>query len=423
MSSRPSALTTTRWSPRRRPATSACAPTWPGRTPSASACFTSARTMRRWIARSRRTARGGAPAASPAGCPRKKPPPRQQASWSRGGGIRRDGAVGEPLGPAGQPPAFRVVLAGLARVRHRRARGAHFALLVRALTGRLLRAAVRLAPDQRDLGADLDRRVDDAERELLALVVAVAGEQRQSDDLAVEQHRVVVRRGVVRDRHVEALGRELVGEQRGGDLACVLAVPGQRHLAALRGLVERLERLAADEVVVEPHHVAVAELVGREVGVLDVARHEAAAERAGEALVADGREPLAVRLELLAGVNRGQRRGDPAGLQRVRGVGAGPNRHDAELLAGVKDRLADLEVLLVRAPDLKARLTGHAVPERVNLTALDVDEVGAEELNVRDRPAVQLRNHLGGVRALDLEAGLRAGDGLAPRARRGGGVP
>ena len=59
-------------------------------------------------------------------------------------------------------------------------------------------------------------------------------------------------------------------------------------------LAHRLERLAADEVVVELDERAVAEIVRRQVVVADVVGGEAAAERAG-GLVAVRRQPLAVR--------------------------------------------------------------------------------------------------------------------------------
>ena len=55
-----------------------------------------------------------------------------------------------------------------------------------------------------------------------------------------------------------------------------------------------LERLAADELMVELHECAVAEVLGGEVVVLDVVRNEAAAERR-VAFESDGRQPLAVR--------------------------------------------------------------------------------------------------------------------------------
>ena len=86
---------------------------------------------------------------------------------------------------------------------------------------------------------------------------------------------------------------------------------------------------------------AVAELVRRHVVVLDVVRHETAAERA-RGLIAVGRQPLAVLLHLLAGVDRGQRRRNPAGLQRVGGIRTRAHRNQAEVLAGLEDRVADL---------------------------------------------------------------------------------
>src|SRR6516225_6338982 len=72
-------------------------------------------------------------------------------------------------------PTLGVRLARDLRVRHRAHDRTHLELLVR-LDRNLLRAAVLLAPDQRHLGADLDVRIDDAEREHRALVVAVARE-------------------------------------------------------------------------------------------------------------------------------------------------------------------------------------------------------------------------------------------------------
>src|SRR5271166_2221836 len=170
---------------------------------------------------------------------------------------------------------------------------------------------------------------------------------------------------------------------------------------------------------IEDYYVTpVPRLVGRHVVVLDVAGDEAAAERAGEALVALRGQPFPVGLHLVARVNGGQRRGDPAGLERVRRIGAGADRLDAELFAGLHDRIADLEVLLVGTPDLKPGLAGHAMAQRVDATASDVDVVRVEELNVGERAAVQLLDHLLGVRSLDLEPVLRAGDRLAHRARR-----
>ena len=89
---------------------------------------------------------------------------------------------------------------------------------------------------------------------------------------------------------------------------------------------QSLERLAADEVVVELDVAPVAEIPRREVVVLDRGRDEAAADRRSP-LVAVRGKPLAIRLQGVAGVDGGQRGGDPAGLERVRGVG--PRRRPA----------------------------------------------------------------------------------------------
>src|SRR5690606_37055577 len=123
-------------------------------------------------------------------------------------------------------------------------------------------------------------------------------------------------------------------EERGEGLRDVLAVPGERDLAARRLLGHLLERLAADEVVVELHERAVADLVRRDVVVLDVVRGEAAGETARR-LVARGRQPLAVGLHALVRVDGRQRRGNPARLERVRGISARADLTHAELAAGL----------------------------------------------------------------------------------------
>ena len=108
----------------------------------------------------------------------------------------------------------------------------------------------------------------------------------------------------------------------------VLAVPLEGHLAAVRLALHRLQRFAPDEVVVELDERAVAHLVRSDVVVLDVVRDEAAADRGG-ALVAVGRQPLAIGLHLVAGVDAGQRRRDPARLEGVGRVRARADQDDA----------------------------------------------------------------------------------------------
>jgi hypothetical protein len=70
-------------------------------------------------------------------------------------------------------------------------------------------------------------------------------------------------------------------------------------------------------------------------------------------LVAGSRQPLAVLLHLLAGVDGRQRRRNPAGLQGVRGIGARTDRHQTEFFAACEDRVANLLAFCVRAPDLE----------------------------------------------------------------------
>ena len=129
------------------------------------------------------------------------------------------------------------------------------------------------------------------------------------------------------------------------------------------------------------------------------------------------RQPLAVLLHLLAGVDGRQRRRNPAGLQRVGGVGARADLNQAEVLARFENRLANLLALRVRPPDLQPRGAGHAVTQGANLPALDLDRVHVEELDVGNRPAIQLLEDPGRVRALHLVAVVLTDDRLAARVR------
>src|SRR5579875_2160254 len=101
-------------------------------------------------------------------------------------------------------PALVVSLARVPRIGHRGDLHPHLELFV-ALDGGLLRAAVLLAPDEREHIADVDVGIDDAQRERAALVEAVAAEHRQSHDLAAHRHCIERSGAVVRDRQVEEL--------------------------------------------------------------------------------------------------------------------------------------------------------------------------------------------------------------------------
>src|SRR5215470_4973620 len=101
------------------------------------------------------------------------------------------------------------------------------------------------------------------------------------------------------------------------DVEKIFAVPRERDLLAMRLLRDLLERLAADELVVELNERPVADLVRRDVVVLDVLRDVAAGETAG-GFVAPRGQPFAVRLHALVRVDGRQRRRNPARLERVR---------------------------------------------------------------------------------------------------------
>src|SRR5690606_31377589 len=171
------------------------------------------------------------------------------------------------------------------------------------------------------------------------------------------------------------------------------------------------------EVVVELDERAVAELPRVQVVVLDRLADERAADRAGR-LVRVGRQPLAVALQLVAGVDRRQRARDPARLERVRRIGAAADRDQAELFTRLEDLLADVVLVLVGAPDLEARRAGHAMAQRADGLVADLHRRHVEELELVERGAVELLDHVPGARALDLEAPADALDRLAHRAAR-----
>jgi hypothetical protein len=86
----------------------------------------------------------------------------------------------------------------------------------------------------------------------------------------------------------------------------IVAVPEERDLLARRIGRHLLERGAADEIVIELHERAVAQIVRREVVVGDALGIEAAAQR-GHGFVARALQPLPIALHRLAGVDGGER--------------------------------------------------------------------------------------------------------------------
>ena len=90
----------------------------------------------------------------------------------------------------------------------------------------------------------------------------------------------------------------LLAELRRDGLHDVLVVQLQRHFDLVRRSCALLERLTTNEVMVELHERAIAEVVRRQVVVVDVVRVVAAAER-GVPLEAVRLQPLAVLLHAL----------------------------------------------------------------------------------------------------------------------------
>src|SRR5262249_2246933 len=106
---------------------------------------------------------------------------------------------------------------------------------------------------------------------------------------------------------------------------------------------------------------------------------------------------------------------DPAGLERVAGIGTRADLHQAKITARVHDGLADLIRLGIRSPDLETRSPRHAMAQAGDLAALDVDDAHIEALDLGQRAAVELLQHLRRVRALDLIAVGAAHHRLAAR--------
>ena len=200
------------------------------------------------------------------------------------------------------------------------------------------------------------------------------------------------------------------------DLRHILAVPREGHLLAMRFVGDLLQRFAADEVVVELHERPVAQLIGRHVVVFDVRRTEAAGQSAG-AFVARCRQPFAICLHLVARVDGRQRRRNPARFQRVRGISSGADRTRPNSLPASTNGLLHRVAFLIRPENFQTRSARHTVPQRADFPSPDLDLVHGEELDFRNRAAVQLLDHLLRVRSLNLVPIGDAVHGLAHRAR------
>ena len=161
------------------------------------------------------------------------------------------------------------------------------------------------------------------------------------------------------------------------------------------GRIDFLQRIGADEIMVELHERAIAQFARVEVVILDAVANEGTADGTG-CFVAVGTQPFAVIGQLVAGVDRRQRAWDPAGFQRVRRIGARTDGDQAEFLARFEDLLADIFLLVIGAPDFEARRSGHAVAQGADRLVADLHCRHVEELQLVERCAVQLLDHVPG---------------------------
>src|SRR5690606_2205983 len=98
------------------------------------------------------------------------------------------------------------------------------------------------------------------------------------------------------------------------------------------------------------------------------------------------------------------------------------DRNEAEFFASLQDFVADIFLIFIGAPDLKTRRSGHAVAQRADGLVADLHGRHVEELELLERFAVELLDHVPGARTLDLETPGNAVHRLAHRAARRTGI-
>ena len=175
----------------------------------------------------------------------------------------------------------------------------------------------------------------------------------------VDQNTVDLVEPVAGLREVDVLRRQPRLEQ-GSLCSCdIVRVPDQRHLDPCGLLRDALERLPAEEVVVEGDAAAVTEVVGRDVVVLDPLGGEASGQGSG----AGCGKPVEVPFRVGPGEDGRQGRGNPRGFEIRRGVRLGSDPHEPERLSFAQQRVPDALALFPRAEQLEAGLTGHSVTQ------------------------------------------------------------
>ena len=96
--------------------------------------------------------------------------------------------------------------------------------------------------------------------------------------------------------------------------------------------------------------------------------------------------------------------GTQPGFERRRRVRLGADATDAELGAGLEQRVEDHVGVRPRPEELEAGLARHPVAQRLHVLAGDLDVADVEELDLGDRPVEDLLHDLVRVRPLQLVA-------------------
>src|SRR5690625_1023548 len=307
------------------------------------------------------------------------------------------------LGVAGAPSGA-IGLPGNVGVWDRRDDHAHVFLFVR-FNRQFLGATVWFAPGDGQFCAFWDVSVDGCQRQAATFVGGVAGEHRNTDDVAVSVGDLVVVGGtVVGQWQVEELVVRAFNIQWGTqDFFQVISVPLESDLAALFVLIDGFECVTPDEVVIEFHEGTVADFPWIDVIIFDVVRDERASQWCG-GFIGVSAEPFAVTAFCFTRVDAWQWRWDPAGFQGVGCIGARTNWQQTELGACFDDGVTNASVVFVWSVDFQTWRTGHTVTQGANFQSVNVHVGHAEEFQLFNFGAVELVDDIPSSRALNLEA-------------------
>src|SRR6185436_12472996 len=101
-----------------------------------------------------------------------------------------------------------------------------------------------------------------------------------------------------------------------------------------------------------------AKIVGRQIVIRDVVGVKTAAERS-HGFVARSFQPLPIGLHLFAGIDRRQRRRDPARFEATRWIRSRADLLYSELLAGIHNGVFHFVAVFPRTKEFPPRLSDH----------------------------------------------------------------